>query len=285
MTADGRGYLTLAVGEPRYLEMAVDMALSLRKHTDLPVALAADPPLADLARGRYAPVFDHVSVIAERFLDRRAIKYGTAEASPFEETIFVDADCFVLSSPDALMGALESSDMAMVGELLDATLPDENHHGFRTRKLIRRFGLSRYLKSNSGVFCFRRGPARQIMDECLRCYLHEARPKLWWGRLRGKFVGDEIAFGIVGGRRGLATLPEPGPMYWPHEFASIDLDAPSKPILHLIWPPPEAVLARLLDQAVQLRAAAGVSGNAEEHWRDEVRKMERWAERKGPVTP
>ena len=37
-----RGYLTMAVGKRRYLEMAVDMALSLREHTDLPIAIAAD---------------------------------------------------------------------------------------------------------------------------------------------------------------------------------------------------------------------------------------------------
>ena len=44
-----RGYLTLAARDPRYLEMAVDMALSLREHSDLPVALAADETLADIA--------------------------------------------------------------------------------------------------------------------------------------------------------------------------------------------------------------------------------------------
>src|SRR6185503_254981 len=108
--------------------MAVDMALSLRGHTDLPVALAADEELAGLARTRYAAAFDAITVIHPRFRSGRALKYGTAEASPFDQTIFVDADCIVLGSLDALWSALERTPMAMTGEQL--TVEDDRiHHG------------------------------------------------------------------------------------------------------------------------------------------------------------
>ena len=42
MSDPARGYLTLAAGSPRYLEMAVDMALSLREHTGVQLAEDAD---------------------------------------------------------------------------------------------------------------------------------------------------------------------------------------------------------------------------------------------------
>jgi len=274
-----RGYLTIAAGKPRFLEMAVDMALSLREHTPLPIALATDASLEGAARDRYGPVFDVVTLVPERFLDGRGLKYGSAEASPFEETMFVDADCFVLGSLEPWWSPLSKHDMAMLGEQLTPR-DDENHHGFSTRSLMRRFGLDRYLKTNSGIFCFRRSAAVGIMEDCLVCYREEIRPKLRLSILLGRWVGDEIAFGIVGGRLGLGTLPLPHPMYWPQEFESLDPARPSKPLLHMIWPPTEPVLDALLAAALERRRTAGVPGDASEHWRDEVRDLRRMAGRR-----
>ena len=69
-----RGYLTLAARNRGFLEMGVDMALSLKEHTDNPVALAADETLASLARKRYAAAFDEITVLPRRFRDGRALK-------------------------------------------------------------------------------------------------------------------------------------------------------------------------------------------------------------------
>lgn len=265
----------MAVGRPRFLEMAVDMALSLREHTSLPIAIAADRELAARSRDLYPRVFDEVTDIPSRFVGS-ARKYGTAEASPFEETMFLDADCIVLRSLEHFWGALELSDFSMVGASLTPE-DDMRHHGFSTQWLIRRFHLERYLKTNSGLICFRRTAAVDIMEECLDCYLNEARPVLRWQILLGRWLGDEIVFGIVGGRRGLNTLPEPSPMYWPAEFESIDLDAPSKPLLHFIWPPPPTVVDAVVAGTTARRRAADVPGDAESHWREEARELSRMA--------
>jgi hypothetical protein len=107
----------MAVGKPRYVEMAVDMALSLREHTHLPIAIAVDQGLAEVLLDRYRGVFDEVVQVPDRFLDGRALKYGTAAATPFDETMFVDADCVVLSSLEGLWSVLDRTDMAMVGEV------------------------------------------------------------------------------------------------------------------------------------------------------------------------
>jgi hypothetical protein len=279
MSTPSRGYLTMAVGKPRYVEMAVDMALSLKEHTELPIAIAVDEGLESGVTERYADVFDSIVLVPDRFLDGRALKYGTAAATPFDETMFVDADCLVLSSLDGLWSILDGADMAMVGGQLTSS-DNENHHGFSTRALMRRFGLEQYLKTNSGLFCFRREAGLRIMEECLECYLHEARPKLRLSLLFGRWLGDEIAFGIVGGRRGIETFPEPSPMYWPPEFENLDLTHPTKPLLHMIWPPPPEVLDSLVAGALERRRAAGVSGDGEPQWREEVRHLERMADRR-----
>ncbi len=275
-----RGFLTLATGREGFLEMATDMALSLREHTRLPVGVVTDRALAEVARSRFATVFDEVTLIDERFLQGRVRKYGVAEGSPFEETVFVDADCIVLGPLDHLFEALRHHDVAMLGEQLTRD-DDENHHGFSTRRLMERFDLQRYLKTNSGLFAFRKGPAVGVMEAWRACFVEEVRPRLKWSLLKGGWMGDEIAIGVVGGRLGLGTLPPPHAMYWPHELDTLDLDAPAKPLLHFIWPPADAVLERLLREMAERRRRVGLPpGGSEEHWRVEGRKLRRMKRRR-----
>jgi hypothetical protein len=274
-----RGYLTLAVGRPAYLEMAVDMTLSLREHTALPVAVVCDAPLAALAHERFASVFDVVTLLPARFDRGRVRKYGIAEASPFAEAVFIDADCVALGPLDHLFDSIETQPLAMLGEQLTLA-DDENHHGFSTRWLMERFDLERYLKTNSGIFAFQREPALEIMDAFLRCFEDEARPRLRWSLLRGAWLGDEIAIGIVGGRLELGTLQAEQPMYWPAEFASIDPDNPSKPLLHFIWPPEPPLLERLLGEMLDRRRARGVGGDGRAAWRAEVRQLRKMRRRR-----
>lgn len=277
--APSRGFLTLATGREAFLEMAVDMALSLREHTRLPVALATDEALAGIAATRFHGVFDSTALVPDRFLQGRVRKYGVAEASPFDEVVFIDADCVVLGSLDHLFDALAHDDVALLGEQLTLD-DDENHHGFSTRRLMERFGLDRYLKTNSGVFAFRRQPAVAIMEEWRRCFLEEVHPRLRWSLLKGAWLGDEIAIGVVGGRLGLGTLPPPHVMYWPHEFDALDLDDPVKPLLHFIWPPPDAVFQRLTAEMAERRRAAGIPPAASAPWHDEVAKLKRMKRRR-----
>ena len=272
-----RGFITMAAGSPRYLEMAVDMTLSLRGHTRYPMALITDEPVAAIAHEHYGDVFAEIRLLGEDFKEGRARKYGVAEATPWDETIFVDADCIVLSPLEHMWASLEKHDMAFLGELLTVE-DDENHHGFSTRWLMRKFGLEHYLKTNSGLFCFRREPAIEIMRECLDCFVNEARPALRGSILRGAWLGDEIAIGIVGGRRRLGALPKPAEMYWPNEFEAIDLKNPTKPLLHMIWPLSDATFAAMCADADARRREAGVRSIGSDHWQveqDGVRKMAR----------
>ena len=275
-----RGFVTMAVGSRRFLEMGIDMALSLREHTDHPVALVADEEIAAVARETYPTVFDHVVLLPERFRDGRARKYGLAAASPFDQTAFIDADCIVLGSLDHAWDALADHDAAFVGELL-TTADDENHHGFSTRRLMRRFGLDHYLKTNSGFFCFRTEAMKPIMDEMVACFVDEVRPRLKWQIVLGRWLGDEIAIGIVGGRHRLGTLPKPAEMYWPSEFDALDLDRPTKPLLHWIWPLRPDQYERLTRDARARREARGVHDVGSEHWAVEQDNLERMARRRG----
>lgn len=265
--ANGRGYVTLAVGDPRYLDMAVDMRLSLAEHDSLPVALIADDRLAEAARSRYSGVFDHVRVLPERFRAHRGIKYGVAAASPFERNIFIDSDCIVMAPLDRFWEELDGTDMAFVGEMLEGD-DEDRHHGFSTRYLRKRFGVDAYLKSNSGVFYFRRTAAVPLLEECLTLYLEEILPKL-----RGGFLGDELAFALVGGKHRLATFPEPGPIFWRQELARLDPERPEKPVMHMIAPIPRWAMRRLLDDVERRRREAGLPSGSSAAWRWKMRRV------------
>ncbi len=267
-----RGYLTLATGPRQYLELAVDMALSLKEHTELPVALVADEEAARVARQVYGGVFDRVVLLPERFRLGRARKYGTAEASPFRETIFLDADAFVLAPPDGLFRVLREATVVMVGGRLGPE-EDRDHHGFSTRALMKTFELDAYLKTNSGLFAFRNPEARAFMEECLETFRDEIRPRVRWHRFRGAWLGDEIAFGVVGGRRNVATFPEPGPMFWPNEFADLDLEHPDRPFLHLLGPLPDPIFQSLLEAARVRRARAGLPKSTLAHLHQEMERF------------
>jgi hypothetical protein len=69
-------------------------------------------------------------------------------------------------------------------------------------------------------------------------------------------------------------------MYWVNEIETLDPLNPSKPLLHMIWPPRPAVRDAILAATTERRRAAHVPGDAEEHWRQEFRKLKRMAWRR-----
>ena len=70
-----------------------------------------------------------------------------------------------------------------------------------------------------------------------------------------------------------------------HEYElgapDLDLSAPSKPLLHFIWPPDEPVLDALFSAAAERRRRAGVpDGGLPSHWMEEVESLRRMARRR-----
>jgi hypothetical protein len=265
------GIVTLAARKRRYLEMAVDMALSSRVHNNLPVALAADAEIADLANTDYPGVFDVISVIPERFMVHRAIKYGVVEACPFRQAMFIDADCWVLGSLEPTWSQLGDRVILFQGEVIDRDT-DLVHHGFSTRRLMARFELDRYLKCNSGVFLFNRDAALPVMNDALVCYRDEVLAKL-----RGGFLGDEIAIAVVGGRRDLGVFALPWPMAWGDDLAVLDPANPGHPVCHLLAPIAKPALKYLMQDSVRRRRDNGVTDVGSEHWMWKQRRVARGA--------
>src|SRR5262249_38325277 len=115
-----------------------------------------------------------------------------------------------------------------------------------------------------------------VLEACARCYAEEL-PRLPRRLRPWRYLGDELAFGVIGGRLGLGTFTGPGPMYWPDEIRTLDPDRPAKPILPFIAAIPEKTLDAVLEGVRARRRAAGLPPDASlQSWR--------WKARRGAVS-
>lgn len=91
------GYLVLALHDPRYLDLAANFALSVKRLETRPVSVVTSPGIA--VRPEYETLFDQVI----RLEDHPALKGAMAktllfDASPYDQTMYIDADCLLFNT-------------------------------------------------------------------------------------------------------------------------------------------------------------------------------------------
>ncbi len=243
------GYITVASTKPRYLDMAVDLALSLREHDRRPVALVLGDELRPVATAAHLAVFDHVIALPAGY----PLMYGklaTPWATPFERTLFVDADCLAIGGLADLWDRLEGAEFALQGRYL---APGENrlHQEFHTAALMNRFGIARYFKCNSGIAYFRRERGRIIVDACMALFRRS---------FAARMPTDEILFALLADEYGIVPLPPPLPMAW---WAS-DVQPHDRrfKLVHFINSPARETMEWLMEGVRRRRHAAGLPPNA-----------------------
>lgn len=100
-----RGFLTLAAGDDRYRRLAANLLRSYRRHTakPLPFAILTDRETADIQG------FDRVLLLENAggtYLD----KLRLFEYLPFDETIFIDADCLAYGDLNEIFSWFQGAD-------------------------------------------------------------------------------------------------------------------------------------------------------------------------------
>ncbi len=117
-----RGFVTIATGAEMYYRMAFELLRSYRLHCkdDTPFAIICDRETPETA------AFDHV-VIDKTLRGSYLDKLQLYRRSPYEETIFVDADALFLSDPEVLW-----QDFSKMGDFscYGTTLPLESEDGW-----------------------------------------------------------------------------------------------------------------------------------------------------------
>ena len=256
---DGCGYLTLAARHRMYLEMAVDLALSIRDTNLEPVSLVVDARLRDRAERCYHSVFEEILSLPDEYDFGRAFKYCVAEVTPYQRTLFIDADTLALGSLEETWKRLEGYRFAMIGKTLS---PDDEslHHGRPIRYWCARFGLRQYFKTAGAVFFFEKEEGRRILAECFAAYRDRAYSRIRW-------VGDEMGFAIRADRNPIDPFPGPAPILWDGQLRGLDLSAPEAPLFTLLGDPPRHTMDRLLASVAARRERADVPRASEGYWR------------------
>lgn len=149
-----QGYITLATGSRFYIELATNLALSLKLNDPKrPVCIVLDqgttlPP-------EYRPYFDAVA-----YLDSKPGFHGCLnklrvnEVSPFDETMFVDSDCILVKDDmERHWLKFQSPGFSIAG----GKVTTGHWYGFNIADVLAKLGITYMVKMNSGVFYFRKG--------------------------------------------------------------------------------------------------------------------------------
>ena len=257
-----KGYLTLALGK-NFAEMAVDMALSIKQFDCKPISCVVDSKTKNYINKKYEFIFDRlIEIDTHKFCF--SIKFHGALLSPYDETIFVDADIIILGKIDRLWENPINNHTIMIGDYLTIE-KDKNHHGFSTSSLQKQFNVKKYLKTNSGCFYFN-NESKAFFKSCLEKHkLLENHTNL----NHIGYLGDEITIGITAERFNVGVFNiYPSLMMWDKELSVLqpDLKFYELPICHFIAPIPEKTVNWITAQSRNRRVQNSICSKGSKVW-------------------
>lgn len=227
MAVSGDGVLTLAYGR-KYAQMAIDLALSLREYSEVPVSVVVDGPANRLLRKFGSSVFQHIIPIDDR-IHPWGGKLVAALRSPYERTVFVDADVIFISRFD-WFNTFTQKAAALYGCYM---FPYHDFFSYYpSTQIFADFGVKRYFQATSGIFQFHRPAADQYFRECVDFYKKGIR-KLPGYDIPG--VADEFVLGIVADRFDIGSIPCDTAHPWPQseQFSSLAWEDHRWPVVHV----------------------------------------------------
>jgi hypothetical protein len=149
-----QGYLTLATGNRFYLELALNLALSIRLNDPgRSICLVTDDGMA--VPDRYRPYFDHIATLPEKPGFYGCLnKLRVGEVTPYDETMFVDSDCILVKRDmDRHWRKFDRPGFSIAG----GKRTSGDWYGFQIAAAIETLAIPYMVQMNSGVFYFRQG--------------------------------------------------------------------------------------------------------------------------------
>lgn len=205
------GFLTLAAGDDHYRRLASNLLRSYRRHTDdpLPFAILTDRKTADTRD------FDRVILMEDAegsYLD----KLRFFEYLPFDETIFIDADCLAYGDLNGMFPWFQAADdVSCHGRVL----PLEDKTGWFDFENLGplQSKVSYCVGLHGGVYYIRRTEAARAVFATAR----ELAENYHSYRFHGNFPtpGDEPVMALAMALHGMRPIPfrnEGICCYWEH---------------------------------------------------------------------
>jgi hypothetical protein len=242
----------------------VDLALSVRALSTLPVSVITGPEGGRMFERHYRGLFDHV-IVEERLgaMDRTAklvaAKIVCLRRSPYDISAFLDSDMVCRRNPEFLLEGIGVDGFRVFGRRHDrVSAASVVHHGIAVRNLFEQFGMETYVHSSLGAFAFGAEAAKVVADSMER---EEAQ----WREKIAPFRDDlpaELLFGLIE-RQDIVSffdLPASGLSFrWSDDAAFIH----SAPMRH-------AEARKVIAGVVRLRSSAGYRVGPSIYWIAEI---------------
>lgn len=156
-----RGFVTIATGSDFYYKMAAALLLSYRGRGagKYPFALVCD------RENEYTVMFDDVILVDK--VRRSTVDKLLMQHSPYQESLFLDADTLILENIDDLWDVFHGADdVSVFGRIL----PQDSQEGWFTYEGSGKYKplVKHLLSINGGIYYFRKTPrAEKIFDDAL----------------------------------------------------------------------------------------------------------------------
>jgi hypothetical protein len=198
------GYLLLATGPARYIDMARNLAASIRVMDGTRRICLVHDENAKLDMSDASFFDDYAMLVDDPLYPGFMNKIRLFSASPYRRAMFVDADCLLLKRDvDTYWDMARPYPFAITG---DRRTKGE-WKGADIANLLKQEGAPYLVQMNSGVFCFDRSPEAATFFEGLNDFYLRRREKLGVGLHRGKPTQtDEIYIGLWMGLNGLDSI-------------------------------------------------------------------------------
>ncbi|MDX2223517.1 MAG: hypothetical protein SFV21_12255 [Rhodospirillaceae bacterium] len=209
MTSEG--YVVIALDDPRYLELAANFALSVRRIDTRPVSVIVNRAVPE--RPDYRTLFDQV-VVAEDDPDVRGAmnKIRLNRLTPYDRTMYVDADCLLINARVELFwrkyrdcGFAVEGHRQSRGPVFACSLGAKD-----AAELCKLLGVAELTVFNAGVIYFERGTKGDaVFAKARELYNGPLREKLTYRYKHAGEYADEPIFGAAMALLGLPPFEPP----------------------------------------------------------------------------
>ena len=213
-----KGFITIATGKEEYYALARNLLRSYRRFCPCPLPFAI---LAD-RENEYTAEFNDVIIFPDGASNSYLDKLRLAEFTPYDVTMFIDADCLAFGDLNVLFDHFkDADDFSCFGRVLPL---DDKTGWFEYENLgTLQEKVSYVVGLHGGIYYMRKGDlSRRVMEDA-----QSFIPNYKSYGFRGKFdLGDEplVALSMaVNNCQPIPFIPEDICCYWEHE-KHMDLD-------------------------------------------------------------
>jgi hypothetical protein len=200
-----RGFLTIASGASLYLRMGLALARSVRlrnSRAELAVVTDASPDM-------FSGLYDHVIRLNPEFGRGVQQKLYLDRYTPFEETIYIDADCLAYEDVDLLWGMYAGSRDSGSRVLTTWALASSHYGVSDLGKYLEVYGVTRIGNFNGGIYYFDRGTvAAKVFESARR--IGAERDRVGLTPFKNSPVADEPIMTMAMEVNGVPMLPWDG---------------------------------------------------------------------------